>query len=90
MRRLTDEELDKVSEVAVEAAENYILSRVSKKEILDLDINADVTYEDVLNVDITVDIDLDELSAADENEIAESAVDAALKELDVFIDENFR
>jgi len=26
-------------------------------------------------VDITVDIDLDELSAADENEIAESAVD---------------
>ncbi len=90
MRRLTDEELDKVSEVAVEAAENYILSRVSKKEILDLDINADITYEDVLNVDITVDIDLDELSAADENEIAESAVDAALKELDVFIDENFR
>ncbi|NYB26674.1 MAG: DUF3194 domain-containing protein [Methanobacteriaceae archaeon] len=90
MRRLTDEELGKVSEVAVEAAENYILSRVSKKEILDLDINADVTYEDVLNVDITVDIDLDELSAADENEIAESAVDAALKELDVFIDENFR
>lgn len=71
MRRLTDEELDKVSEVAVEAAENYILSRVSKKEILDLDINADITYEDVLNVDITVDIDLDELSAADENEIAE-------------------
>ena len=90
MRRLTDEELDKVSEVAVEAAENYILSRVSKKEILDLDINADITYEDILNVDITVDIDLDELSAADENEIAESAVDAALKELDVFIDENFR
>jgi ribosome-associated translation inhibitor RaiA len=90
LRRLTDEELDKVSEVAVEAAENYILSRVSKKEILDLDINADITYEDVLNVDITVDIDLDELSAADENEIAESAVDAALKELDVFIDENFR
>ncbi|MEN6592519.1 MAG: DUF3194 domain-containing protein [Methanobacterium sp.] len=90
MRRLTDEELDKVSEVAVEAAENYILSRVSKKEILDLDINADITYEDVLNVDIRVDIDLDELSAADENEIAESAVDAALKELDVFIDENFR
>jgi len=31
LRRLTDEELDKVSEVAVEAAENYILSRVSKK-----------------------------------------------------------
>lgn len=90
MRELTDEELDKVSEVAVEAAETYILSRVSKKEILDLDINANITYQDVLNVDITVDIDLDELSAVDENELAENAVEASLKELDVFIDENFR
>jgi ribosome-associated translation inhibitor RaiA len=89
LRKLTDEELDKVSEVAVEAAENYILSRVSKKEILDLDINASITYQDVLNVDITVEIDLDELSAVDENEIAESAVDAALEKLDKFIEDNF-
>lgn len=90
MRRLNDQELDKILEVAVEAAETYILSRVSKKEILDLDINANITYEDVLNVDIMVDIDLDELSALDENELAENAVESALKELDVFIDENFR
>ncbi|HEY0196173.1 MAG TPA: DUF3194 domain-containing protein [Methanobacterium sp.] len=89
MRKLTDQELDKVSEVAVEAAETYILSRVSKKEILDLDINASITYQEVLDVDITVDIDLDELSPADENELAENAVAAALKKLDNFIDENF-
>lgn len=90
MRKLTDQELDKVSEIAVEAIENYILSRVSKKEILDLDINADITYQDALDVDITVDIDLDELSAVDEKELVENAVEAALNELDVFIDENFR
>ncbi len=90
MRKLTDQELDEVSEVAVVAAENYILSRVSKKEILDLDINADITYEKVLDVDVTVDIDLDDLSAADGNELAENAVEAALKALDIFIDENFR
>lgn len=90
MKRLTDQELDEVSEVAVVAAENYILSRVSKKEILDLDINAGITYKDVLDIDITVDIDLDELSSTDENEIAENAVEAALNALDIFIDENFR
>ncbi len=90
MRTLTDTELDKISEVAVEAAENYILSRVSKKEILDLDINANITYDNVLNVEILVDVDLDELSASDENELAENAVEAALNELDIFVDKNFR
>ncbi|HOI71578.1 MAG TPA: DUF3194 domain-containing protein [Methanobacterium sp.] len=90
MKKLNDQELDKVSDVAVEAAETYIFSRVSKKEILDLDINADITYQDALNVAITIDINLDELSTVDENELAENAVEAALNELDVFIDENFR
>ena len=37
---------------------------------------------------ITIDINLDELSTVDENELAENAVEAALNELDVFIDEN--
>jgi len=41
-------------------------------------------------VAITIDINLDELSTVDENELAENAVEAALNELDVFIDENFR
>ena len=90
MKKLNDQELDKVSDVAVEAAEKHIFSRVSKKEILDLDINADITYQDVLNVAITIDINLDELSTVDENELVENAVEAALNELDVFIDENFR
>ena len=90
MKKLNDQELDKVSDVAVDAAEKYIFSRVSKKEIRDLDINADITYQDVLNVAITVDINLDELSTVDENELAENAVEAALNELDIFVDENFR
>lgn len=90
MKKLNDPELDKVSDVAVDAAEKYIFSRVSKKEIRDLDINADITYQDVLNVAITVDINLDELSTVDENELAENAVEAALNELDIFVDENFR
>ena len=90
MKKLNDQELDKVSDVAGEAAETYIFSRVSKKEILDMDINAKINYDETLNVEILVDIDLDRLSTVDEEQLAEDAVEAALHELDSFIDENFR
>ncbi len=89
MRQLTDQELDEISDVAIEAAENFIFTRVSKKEILDLHINADITYENELNIDISVDLDLDELSQADVKEIVEGAVDAALEKLDKYIDDNY-
>lgn len=88
MRKLTDQELDEISQIAVEAAENFILSRVSKKEILDLQINVELTSQEGLDVDMYVDLDLDELSAADENEISQKAVDMALEKIDEYIDEN--
>lgn len=88
MRKLTDPELDEISQIAVEAAENFIFSRVSKKEILDLQINVELTSQEGLDVDMFVDLDLDELSAADENEITQKAVDTALEKIDEFIDEN--
>lgn len=89
MRKLTDQELDEISDIAVEATENFIFSKVSKKEILDLHINVELSYEKELNVEILVDLDLDELSVADENEVAENAVDAALESLDKFIAGNY-
>jgi len=88
LRKLTDQELDEISQIAVEAAENFILSRVSKKEILDLQINVELTSQEGLDVDMYVDLDLDELSAADENEISQKAVDVALEKIDEYIDEN--
>lgn len=89
MRKLTDHELDLVSDLAVETVEKFIFSRVSKKEILDIHIKAEVTYEEELTVDILVDLDLDDLSKVHEKELVEDAVDAALKTLDKFIEENF-
>ncbi|HTX61467.1 MAG TPA: DUF3194 domain-containing protein [Methanobacterium sp.] len=90
MRKLTDEELDQISDLAVETAENYIFSRVSRKEILDMDIQANISYDEELHVDLLVDIDLDELASVDENDLAESAAEKALEELDIFVDKNFR
>jgi hypothetical protein len=86
LRKLTDQELDEISEIAVEAAENFIFSRVSKKEILDLNINVELSYGDGLDVDVLVDLVLDDLSSAQE-EIADKAVDHALEKFDMFLDE---
>jgi hypothetical protein len=90
LKELSDQELDQISDLAVESAETYILSRVSKKEILDMNINANITYDKILNVEVLVEIDLDELSTTNEKELAENAVEAALSRLDSFIDENFK
>lgn len=89
MRKLTGPELDEISDIAVEAVEEIIFSRVSKKEILDLHINVEISYEDRLDVDILVDLDVDKLSNALENEIVEDAVDTAIRRLDNFISNNY-
>ncbi len=89
MRNLTDQELDVVSDLAVDAVEKFLFSRISKKEILDLHINVEISYDDVLDVDISVDIDIDPLSVVDATSIVEEAVDFALMKLDAFIGENY-
>ncbi len=81
MKELSDVDLDKISEIAVSSAESYILSRVSKKEIVDIDINVELIYNDELDVDITVDIIFDDLSSADP-EIAHEAADFAISEIE--------
>ncbi len=85
MRSLNDPELDELSEIAVQTAENFIFSKVSKKEILDLNINVELIYENILDVNILVDLDLDELSSANENIIVEEAIDATLEKIKEFI-----
>lgn len=85
MRRLTDQELDELSELAIESAENFIFSKVSKKEILDLDINVELRYNDVLDLNILVDLDLDELSSVNEKIIVEEAIDASLENIGKFL-----
>lgn len=85
MRKLTNQELDEISQLAVKAAEDFIFSRVPKKEILDLNINVELIYEDGLDVDVHVDLDLDELSIADEKNIVEKATDLALEAVDEFL-----
>lgn len=84
MRVLTNQELDEISELSIRSIENFIYSRVSKKEIFDLDINVELHYEDGLDVDMNVNIQFDPLSNYDES-IAEDAIAHAYTEIDSYM-----
>ena len=81
MKKLTDQELEKISEAAAVAAENYIFSRISKKEVLDLELRVEFQQDDGLDVDVAVELFLDELSNAEEG-LADEAAQVALDEID--------
>jgi len=81
LKQLTDEKLDEISEIAVSSAENFILDRVSKKEIIDIDISVELIYNDKLDVDVTVNLILDDLSSADPG-LADEAADYAISEIE--------
>lgn len=85
MKKLTDQELEKISEAAAVAAENYIFSRISKKEVLDLELRVEFQQDDGLDVDVEVELFLDELSNAEEN-LADEAAQVALDEIDKMIE----
>ncbi|MDY9923337.1 DUF3194 domain-containing protein [Methanobacterium sp.] len=81
MKTLTDLEMEKISEAAAVVAENYIFSKVSKKEVQDMELRVEFNQEDGLDVDVEVELFLDELCKADEN-LADEAAQAALEEID--------
>jgi len=85
LKKLTDQELEKISESAAVAAENYIFSRISKKEVLDLELRVEFQQDDGLDVDVEVELFLDELSNAEEN-LADEAAQVALDEIDKMIE----
>ena len=87
MRKLSDQELDEISELASKSAENFIYSKVSKKEVTDLDIKVTLDYHTGLDVDILIDIQFDPLSQADKN-IADEAAAHAIEEIDKYLSDN--
>jgi hypothetical protein len=87
LRKLSDQELDEISELAAKSAENFIYSKVSKKEVTDLDIKVTLDYNTGLDVDILIDIQFDPLSQAD-NDIADEAAAYAIEEIDNYLADN--
>ena len=93
LKKLSQEDLDNISDFFVAVVEKKILSSVkSQKEILAMDVNINIDYNDEseqLDIDVDVDIDTDELSNLSDERINQ-LIDEAYVELDDYIDENFR
>ena len=90
LKKLTQEDIDTISQYFSDIANEIILAKVPSKEILDLDLEIDASYEDEeLDINIDVDIALDELSKIKNSDI-EPAIEEAYSKLDEFIDENYR
>ena len=93
LKKLSQDDLDNISDFFVAVVEKKILSSVkSQKEILAMDVNINIDYNDKseqLDIDVDVDIDTDELSNLSDERI-DQLIDEAYVELDDYIDENFR
>jgi hypothetical protein len=87
LRKLTETELDELSTAAAQAAQDHILSKVSKKEVIDMDINVELTVNDGLDVDVTVELFLDDLSSINPEQLADEAVEQALLIIDRFMED---
>jgi len=86
LRRLSRRDLDEISIFLHNTVSEYILQRVPRKEIVDLDVSVRVEYDDELSVDISAEVYLDELSDADPS-IVDEAVDLAYERLEDLLED---
>ena len=93
LKKLTQEDIDDISDFFAGVIDKKISSSVkSQKEILSMDVNIDVSYDDEteeLDVDVDVDIEADELSNLSDEKINQIIEDSYL-ELDKYINDNYR
>lgn len=92
LKKLSEDDLVDISDYF----SNLIYKKInyaadSPKEIINMDIDINVSYDDngELDVDVDVDIQPDELSSLSDELIA-SLIDESYDELDEYINENYR
>lgn len=91
LNNLTTDDLEQISEFISTQVNEYLFEKISIKEIIDFDIHVENSYEnEQLDVDVSVDLELDDLSNVNEDDIIQDAIDYALENLDLFLDENYR
>lgn len=90
LKKLNDNDLEIISDFIYSKSEDFILNQIKSKEISDLSINIEASYEnEQLDVDISIDLSLDPLSKKDPN-LINNAISYSLGELDKFLDDNYR
>ncbi|MEM2342301.1 MAG: DUF3194 domain-containing protein [Candidatus Bathyarchaeia archaeon] len=87
---LSYEEIEKICEIAEDAARKYIMSKVPSEYISDLSVSVDVESMETLNVDIEIEIELSPIyRKANAEEIAKDSLKAAFDAIERYL-ENIR
>ncbi|MDR2830796.1 MAG: DUF3194 domain-containing protein [Methanobrevibacter sp.] len=94
LKKLDECDLDEIADFLYDEIFKYINSKVPSKEIKDIDINFEISFEDkndinILDIKTDISADFDELSNYDLNLVSE-AFDNAFELLDGYLDEHFR
>lgn len=85
---LSPEDIEKICEIAEEAARKYIMSKVSLRKISDMDITVEVDGTKPFNVSVEVDLELSPLMR-DYNvqELVDEAVGKAFEAIEAYLRE---
>jgi hypothetical protein len=89
LRKLDDSELEEIGNFLYDEIFKFISSKVSPKEINDINIDLEISFQETLDISYHVSIDADELSNYNSNTISE-ATDKAFELLEIYLDEHFR
>jgi len=85
---LSYEQLERLCEIAEEAARRYVTSRIPDRGISDLSISVNSTDSEALNLEIDVEIMLSPLfRKVDVKKLAEEAINAAFKAAEEYLRE---
>ncbi|MEM3193768.1 MAG: DUF3194 domain-containing protein [Candidatus Bathyarchaeia archaeon] len=80
------EELEKICDIAEEAARKYVMSRVPREYISDLSISVDLEGSETLNIDIEVELSLSPFyKGASAEELANGSVKAAFDAIEEYL-----
>ncbi|MGL4669363.1 MAG: DUF3194 domain-containing protein [Methanobacteriaceae archaeon] len=96
LKILSEEDINTITQFVSDKAYNLTLSKVSSKEILDIDIKTEISYDEVdreLDVDLAINVDFDKLYDGDEElatNLTNEVLDLTHYALDKYLDDNFR
>lgn len=88
---LSPDEVERLCEIAEESARNYIMSKLSWREISDLNIAVEAGGREDLTIEVEIELRLSPLlKEVDAKELAQESVEAAFGTVEKFLREDRR
>ncbi|MDR2874044.1 MAG: DUF3194 domain-containing protein [Methanobrevibacter sp.] len=89
LKKLDDDALEEIGNFLYDEIFKFVSSKISPKEINDIDIDLEISFQETLDISYDVSLDIDELSEYKSNIITE-AIDKSFELLESYLDEHFR